>query len=406
MHPLDGGAALGPWLLALLLWLLGAQAALAEGFPGDGDPAVVRFGSDGPRTRLVVDLDQPVAFTAAVLAEPPRLIIETPRLRWRETAALVQPPGALATAWRVEPAGDRSLLIVDMQGPFRIIDRFLLPPADGARRFRLVVDLEPDARAPPPPPAVTTAAVPPPGVRPPAARPAPRERGDARPVIVLDAGHGGIDPGTIGVGGIREKDVTLAMARELRAQLEATGRYRVVMTRDADIFIPLNERVRIGREARGELFLSLHADSLGDGERRGASVYTLSDVASDAEAARLAARENRADILAGTDLTGQDPLVAGILLDLAFRDTTNRAVLYADGLVQELGGVTELLRNHRRFAGFVVLKSPSVPSVLIELGFLSNPADARNLADPDHRRRLAAAIVRSVDRYMSAARAG
>ncbi len=221
-------------------------------------------------------------------------------------------------------------------------------------------------------------------------------------MIVIDPGHGGVDPGTIGVGGLREKDLTLAMARALARELRQSGRYVVHLTRADDRFVPLRERVRIARRLGADLFLSLHMDSLADRRVQGASVYTLSEQASDAEAARLAAKENLVDVLAGLEVPVEDPTVARILLDLAQRDTLNKSIVLAEALVREIARVQPLLRRNRRYAGFAVLKAPDTPSVLIELGYLSNPQDAARLSDPAFRRRLAGAIRRAIDAYFRA----
>jgi N-acetylmuramoyl-L-alanine amidase len=223
-------------------------------------------------------------------------------------------------------------------------------------------------------------------------------------VIVIDPGHGGVDPGAIGVTGVYEKDVVLAMGLELRRQLEATGRYQVVMTRERDQIVRLRDRIRIGREGKGELFVSLHADSLVRAPGiDGAMVYALSEKASSREAARLAAKENRADILAGVDLTDHEQVVTAILIDLAQRDTNNKSMRFADLLMGKLASVTELTRRRPSQAGFVVLKSPDTPSVLVELGYLSNREDERALTDPAHLARLAKAIVDAIDGYFEVA---
>ncbi len=183
-------------------------------------------------------------------------------------------------------------------------------------------------------------------------------------IIVIDPGHGGIDPGAIGAGGTYEKDIVLRMGLELRRQLEATGRYKVVMTRDTDRIVRLRDRLQVAHESGGQLFISLHADSLVKApDVRGASVYTLSERASNDEAARLASKENRADILAGIDLSDQEDIVTEILIDLAQRDANNKSIEVADLLVDELGSVTKMARQQRSQAGFVVLKSPDMPSV-------------------------------------------
>jgi len=234
-------------------------------------------------------------------------------------------------------------------------------------------------------------------------------RADGRRTIVLDPGHGGVDPGTIGVGGVREKTLTLEIAQDLKRILEASGRYHVVLTRTDDSFIRLRERIQIARSSRGEIFLSLHADALGDASFRGMTVYTLSDKASDAEAEALAQRENKADLIAGVDLRDEAPEVASILIDLAQRETMNLSARLAGHLVQELSREAQMLRNGHRFAGFAVLKAPDVPSALIELGYLSNRQDAQQLAQTAYRRRLGQAVLKALDRFFKSrpgARAG
>ncbi|MCW8863187.1 MAG: N-acetylmuramoyl-L-alanine amidase, partial [Rhodospirillales bacterium] len=223
----------------------------------------------------------------------------------------------------------------------------------------------------------------------------------ARRVIVIDPGHGGVDPGAIGVSGIYEKNITLSVAREIKKSLESTGRYKVVLTRDRDIFIRLRDRFEIARKAGADLFLSIHADTIRDRNIRGASVYTLSEKASDKEAAALAEQENKADLIAGVDLSHEDPVLANILIDLTQRETMNQSSHLAEMLVDEMGKSVRLLRNAHRFAGFAVLKAPDVPSVLIELGFLSNRHDERLLRDSRHRVRVAGAIGRSIDQFFT-----
>ena len=218
-------------------------------------------------------------------------------------------------------------------------------------------------------------------------------------IVVIDPGHGGVDPGAIGgSGNILEKEVTLRTALALRDQLEATGRYRVIMTRDFDRTVQLRDRLQIARQSRGELFISLHADSLVSApEVKGASVYTLSEPTSYGKPAPLLSKANRPEILASVDLSDQDDVVPETLLDLAQRATNNKSIRLAELLIQELNGQTGIARL--RQAGFVVLQSPDMPSVLIELGYLSNPADEKALADDAHIARLARAVARAVDEY-------
>ncbi len=222
---------------------------------------------------------------------------------------------------------------------------------------------------------------------------------DGKPVVVIDPGHGGVDPGAIGVSGIYEKYITLAMARELKSQLEKQGRYKVRLTRDRDIFIRLRDRTAIARQYNADLFISLHADSVGNPQLKGLSIYTLSQNASDAEAQALADKENKADLLAGIDLSHESADVANILIDLAQRETMNRSAGFAGGVVEEMGRETSLLANSHRFAGFAVLKAPDVPAVLIEMGYLSNETEEHNLRQPEYRQKLAKGIARAVDRF-------
>jgi N-acetylmuramoyl-L-alanine amidase len=218
-------------------------------------------------------------------------------------------------------------------------------------------------------------------------------------IIVVDPGHGGLDPGAIGsTSSTLEKEVALRAGLALRDQLEATGRYTVIMTRDDDGNVPMSDRVRIAHEVQGELFISLHADSLTSRpEVRGASVYILSEKAFGDELARW--KENRSDILTGIDLSNEEDLVSEVLIDLAQRDANKHSVALAELLVQELNGATRLARRRPPQAGFVVLHSPNIPSVLIELGYLSNSADEEALADDAHIDRLANAVARAVDAY-------
>jgi N-acetylmuramoyl-L-alanine amidase len=236
-------------------------------------------------------------------------------------------------------------------------------------------------------------------------RPAPRKplkkSQNGMKTIIIDSGHGGADPGTIGRSGIYEKHITLAMARELAKQLKQTGRFKVVMTRNRDIFIPLRKRVQIARDAGASLFISLHADAVKNRKIRGPSVYTLSERASDKEAAALAEKENKSDLIAGMDLSHESQEVANILIDLAQRESMNQSALFATQLVTDLKRRTKLLRNTHRFAGFAVLKAPDIPSVLIEMGFLSNRTDERLLQTAKYREKFSGGIVAAVRSYFS-----
>lgn len=222
---------------------------------------------------------------------------------------------------------------------------------------------------------------------------------DTKPLIAIDAGHGGQDPGAIGLHGTHEKDVTLNYARALKEALLRTGRYRVILTRDSDTFVMLPERVAIARKMKADIFISFHADSNPRPEARGLSIYTLSETASDDEAAALAEHENKADIIPGIDLNTADKDVASILIDLTQRETMNKSAVMADAVVASLSGkITKLEKTHR-FAGFRVLKAPDIPSTLIELGFLSNATDERLLLTPEYRDLVVNSVVNGIDRY-------
>jgi N-acetylmuramoyl-L-alanine amidase len=255
---------------------------------------------------------------------------------------------------------------------------------------------------PRPPQPQLAAAMPPPPEPDPASAPArPRRPGaNGKPVIALDPGHGGVDPGAIGYNGVYEKDITLATAREVRRKLEASGRFRVFMTRDEDEFVPLRERVARARQAHAELFISLHADSIASSQIRGLSIYTLSDKASDHEAESLANKENRSDAIGGVDLSHEnDQMVATILIDLAQRDTRNYSHHFAGLVLHEVGHHMFLLPKPDRSAGFAVLTAPDVPSVLIEMGYLSSPDDVALLTQAEHRQQLAASLVHAIEGY-------
>jgi N-acetylmuramoyl-L-alanine amidase len=225
----------------------------------------------------------------------------------------------------------------------------------------------------------------------------------ALPLVVLDPGHGGKDPGAIGVSGTYEKHIALATAGELQRMLTASGRYRVALTRTRDVFIPLETRVAIAQRQGASLFVSMHADALADHSVRGASVYTLGDTASDSQTAALAKRENAADRFGGPSFQGTPPEVARILTSLVRQETRAGAARFAHGVVGALGADVPLLQNPARHAGFVVLKAADIPSVLVEMGFMSNRDDEAALRKPAHRVRVATAMKRAVDTYFKVA---
>jgi N-acetylmuramoyl-L-alanine amidase len=359
------------------------------------------------QTRFALELSDPVDVRVYTLTNPNRVVIDMPDVLWR-AGDDARPSGRRAVkSYRFGQFRRGNFrFVVDLNTPVKVEAPQLVPPEQGMS-FQLMIDLTPTTREafaaaagwPTGSAFETASAAPPAGP----SAPAP-QRGDAqRRLVVVDAGHGGIDPGTHGHTGVREKDLVLAVARELRRALEATGRYRVQLTRDNDVFIPLRERVSIARAAHADLFVSLHADSNDHPDIRGASVYTLSEDASDREAATLAEKENMSDVIAGVDLTGENSPVASILIDLAQRDTMNRSVRFAERALTAMAPAT-LVRptSPHRSAGFAVLKAPDIPAVLIELGYLTNREDEVEMMKPAWRAKVAASLVTAIDGHFSA----
>jgi N-acetylmuramoyl-L-alanine amidase len=349
--------------------------------------------------RLVVEVSADLKVQVFTLANPYRVVIDMPEVEWKVSGDTPFDSHGLITGLRFgrfTPTTTR--IVLDLGKPAKVAQSFVLAPSTGGGPYRLVVDLEPVA------PAEFQRAT---NVSRPVGKATPAQEKSAvrtppkpiKRIIVIDPGHGGVDPGTIGRAGTQEKDVTLAVSVELKRQLEATGRYTVLLTRQRDEFMALRDRTAFARNANADLFLSIHADSISDADTRGGSVYTLSERASDVEAAALATKENKADIIGGVDLSRENGDVANILIDLAQRETMNHSAQFANILIDELGQSITLLRNTHRFAGFAVLKAPDVPAALFELGYLSNRTDETLLRKPAHRAKVAGAIVRAIDRY-------
>jgi N-acetylmuramoyl-L-alanine amidase len=272
------------------------------------------------------------------------------------------------------------------------------PPAKSVETAAITPEPTPPTEAMPATPAPAIEPLPPftPKTRAPGVRP----RSGGKPLVVIDAGHGGKDVGAISVNGGYEKTVTLAIAQDTARRLEKSGKVRVKLTRADDRFIPLGGRVAIARAARADLFISIHADAAGNAQARGASVYTLSSVASDAIAARLAARENKADIIGGVNLGVEAPDVGDIMIDLSRRATVNVSVAFAEILQDELSSRIPFRGEFHHFAGFWVLKAPDVPSVLLETGYVTNSDDADFLFSDSGRRKVAEGIARAVERHL------
>jgi N-acetylmuramoyl-L-alanine amidase len=372
----------------------------------------IRTGESAGHTRVVIDLSAKPEWNLFVLDRPYRVVVDIADAGWKLNAR-PDPPRGLITSLRYGRfATDTGRLVLESADATVAARQFVLPPQAG-HGHRLVIDLRPAdetqfaaARAATQPPSRLLAAVQQDGAaRPAGSPPEPPSRQLRVRTVVIDPGHGGADPGALGRGRTKEKDVVLAVGRVLRQALQKTGRYRVVMTRATDKFIPLRQRVRIARKAGADLFVSLHADAAAGRTVHGAGIYTLSETASDREAAALARRENQSDIIAGVDLSqNADEVTNLILIDLVQRRTMNDSARFARVAVREIGKTISLRRNPHRFAGFRVLRAPDVPSVLVELGFLSNAAEEKKLRSADWQRRVAAAIVTAVDAYFTSGR--
>jgi N-acetylmuramoyl-L-alanine amidase len=379
-------------------------APASDQFPVATD---ARLAGDATRTRMIVDLSRPIGITAFTLADPYRIIIDMPQVTFALAARTGESGRGLIKAFRyglVMQGGSR--LVLDASGPVRIDKAFVLPPVDN-QPARLVIDLLSTDRVTfmrnlaieKPPVREAKRAVSDPTKRP----------NDGRPLIVIDPGHGGPDTGTIAASGEMEKSIVLDFAQALSEKLEKSGKYRVAMTRSDDTFVPLGERVRFARHEGAALFVSVHADALAaksENDVRGATVYTLSETASDTASAKLADDENKADLIAGVDLSSEPEEVAGILVDLAQRETKNFSHHFARTLVGELKAAAKLHPHPLKAAGFKVLKAPDVPSVLIELGYVSNKQDLKLMTSETWRARTSDAVAQAVNAFFSTRLAG
>ena len=402
----------------------------------------IRFGVHPDKTRIVIELSNPSDFRAFVLPQeegkPYRIVVDLPDFHW-QAGTITRPAKTTITDVR---SGNLTTgimrVVVDLSKPAEIKTAFLLPQA-GKNPDRLVIDFssvspaqfsvanqkvfgtlnndqaqlnlliakesEKNVEAS----STIVNANPSNGVIIPQRKPIASYSGTPptttksplrKPLIVIDAGHGGADSGAVGANRSHEKNVTLAAAKALREKLESTGRYRVHLTRDSDKYLKLYERRLIAHQKSADLFISLHADSISKPGVRGASIYTLSNKASDAQTAKLAARENQVDLIAGVDLSHEDKDVANILIDLAMRDTMNQSKFFANTVVSKMNahGIRILEKPHR-FAGFAVLKSADIPSVLVEMGFMSNKDEVRLLSSRDYQQKIASALTDSIDSY-------
>ncbi|MEM7198339.1 MAG: N-acetylmuramoyl-L-alanine amidase, partial [Pseudomonadota bacterium] len=368
-------------IMVALAWCVLAFASL----PIRAELAIhdLRMGQHNKQVRLVLETSQKMPFRVFTLENPARLVIDIEFAKWTiDTVEKTHPLIQNFRAGLFQPEITR--IVADLASPIETKNVFMLPP-DANHGARLVIDMLPtpntkmrlrlhesedwqDEEL-----QLTRD-----GAETNVPNPGQHAQLDAqKPLIVLDPGHGGNDPGAIAITGLHEKVVVLRIAKLLKRKLEETGKYRVLLTRDRDVYIPLRQRFKKAEDHGADLFLSLHADSIKKHHVRGASVYTLSETASDKEAELLASRENRSDLVAGVQLDDYDDTVAQVLFDLGQRNTMQESAHFAEMVVQSLSNQNiAVLSGAHRFAGFAVLKSPKIPSVLIELGFLSNSEEA------------------------------
>jgi N-acetylmuramoyl-L-alanine amidase len=386
--------------LLALLCVMGAHAASAANIQG------VRVGEHPDKTRLVIELSNNLNANAFILTNPERLVVDF-KGRNLSCAPIKINDNKLVEFSRQSSDEQTLRLVFNLKKASRVKAKFSLP-ASGRQPNRLVVDLAPSASKPKmqlaQKPAQTRYVAPEPVVKKQRYQAAPpRYSSPARKyVVVLDPGHGGKDPGAVGAGHLYEKKVVLETAHRLKKLLEDSGRYKVIMTRSDDRYIRLSERVKIARRNNADLFMSIHADSVEKKSVRGASVYTLSEKATDAQTAKLAARENKSDLIAGVDLSDEGSDVAAILIDLALRDTKNQSTFLANQLIEKFQRSNiHMLRTPLHSAGFAVLKAPDIPSVLVEIGFMSNKSEASQLNTRGHQLKIAHSLQASIDSYFS-----
>ncbi|WP_265518802.1 N-acetylmuramoyl-L-alanine amidase [Nitratireductor luteus] len=358
---------------------------------------------DETRTRIVFDMDRKVEPKWFLLRSPHRIVIDLPRSDFAIGTEAVEARGLIGKVRYGDMDDDHSRMILTTDGPIMVEDLSVLEN-ENSPGYRLIVDIvagseetfeaamkarigeAPDEKRPDTPPV----------------RPHEGSNEGNKFTLVIDPGHGGIDGGTRGVNGTSEKQITLAFALELKNKLDETGAYHVVLTRNRDVFLRLDERVRIARQNDADLLISIHADAISVRNFRGATIYTLSERASDAEAAATAARENLSDQLAGMTVEAESDEVADILVDLIRRETHAFSIRFARTLLGELTNAVDVVNNPLRSAGFKVLRAPDVPSILLELGYLSNPKDEALMRDAEWRGRAAENIVRAIEAFVAA----
>jgi N-acetylmuramoyl-L-alanine amidase len=372
----------------LLCALLGASAALSA-----AEVQGIRVATTETGTRVVLDLSAPVTSKAFSLDNPARVVLDLPHSSMMPKLGMPDPTGAVTTVRTGKLPRNGLRLVFELNAAVTFQVASVKPSSEAGHR--LVLDL-----AGPGAPKSVSVAPSAPAV-PVAIRPAHAPSESGRDIIIaVDAGHGGVDPGASGRRGTREKDVVLEVAKALAARINEEPGMKAVLTRDGDYFISLQERTRRARKAKADLFVSIHADSIADPDVSGSSVYVLSDRGATSEAARwLAERENAADLKGGIKLDDKDAALASVLLDRSQTASISASMVAADNVLKSLDRIGEVRKPRVQQAGFVVLKSPDVPSMLVETAFISNREDERKLSTAGHRARLANAIFDGIEQY-------
>lgn len=401
--------------LVLLVMILGVSGLSGQAVtPAMANSTVAkdaRLGGDKARTRFVADLSRSTEYSIFTLADPYRVIIDLPDVSFKLPQGLGRKGKGLVSAYRYGLfAPGKSRIVIDVIGPVHVEQSFVLK-SKGSTPAKLVVDIVPTdvenfkrrqralynkrmkaqnkVRQASLDKTIEKLTKP--------------EQPKARQRIVIDPGHGGVDPGALGVAGSQEKDIVLIFAKTLLEELKGYKKYDIKLTRSVDVFVPLQDRVQIAEDYNADLFVSVHADSISKrlaSRTRGATVYTLSKEGSDQEARAFASKENKADILGGLDLPTEASEVGGILLDLTMRETKNQSLKFAEYAVGRMQSKTKMTANKNRSANFVVLRSAVIPSVLIELGYISNKSDEKLLRSKKWRRDLARALAKAIDRFL------
>jgi N-acetylmuramoyl-L-alanine amidase len=370
-----------------------ALVAGVSGISFAAEVRAIRLAATDTGTRVVLDLSAPVKHKAFLLDAPGRVVLDVARSTLRNKVPLPAPEGVITTLRSGKLPNNGVRLVFEVQGPVKF-DISTAPPA-GEAGHRLILDISG------PPVAAAVAVTAPPPLQPVAIRPRHAPSDSGRDVVVaIDAGHGGVDPGASGRRGTREKDVVLEVARLLAARINREPGMKAVLTRDGDYFITLQERTKRARRAKADLFVSIHADAIANPDVSGSSVYVLSERGASSEAARwLAERENAADLKGGVSLQDKDAVLANVLLDLSQTATISTSMVAAEQVLKSLDKTGEVRKPRVQQAGFIVLMSPDIPSMLVETAFISNREDERKLSQPAHRAKLANAIFAGIEQY-------